>query len=248
MRRFWQWVAVSGCLILIWLLPVSRRGLADVLFSVARLPATGSMVGWGFEQLTPLLPLERVLITDKTAAFNHPRPSWQTHILIVPRKQVLNVFRLAREDNQIFLEDVWRTAHDVFSSQHLDAERYALLVNGGIRQDVKQVHFHLHQPRDPLLAFDQTTSSIVMQTKDFTVYQLAQQPQLYLVLVPTQTVAPLSKWTELDVQQLSSLELPLDELEQRYALGSRGFSLVIQEAGELERQQLVIWLTAGTLR
>lgn len=243
------WIIIFGVVVvLLWILLVTRAFVADALFGLARAPRTGAIVGWGFEHLTLLLPLERVLITDKTIAFKHPRPTWSTHVLIVPRKQIRNIFELTQTENQIYLEDIWRTARDVFVKERFSAEQYALLVNGGIRQDVKQVHFHLHQPKDVLSApLHLPINSTIMQTKAFSVHQRSEQP-LHLLLIPKETFPPLSKWEEADVQQLSHLELPLDELEQVYTLSSRGFSLIIQEDSELEQQQLVIHLTAGKLQ
>jgi hypothetical protein len=88
----------------------------------------------------------------------------------------------------------------------------------------------------------------VLQTNDFAVYQLDEQPRLHLVLVPMKLFPPLSTWEEADMERLSKLELPLAELEQRYTLTKRGFSLIFQESGTLENQQLVIDLTAGDLK
>jgi diadenosine tetraphosphate (Ap4A) HIT family hydrolase len=224
-------IAVLVVIILLWFLPVTRTFIANLLFSVARNPSMSAVVGWGFEHLSSVLPLERVLITDKTIAFNHPRPT---------------IFDLV--NNKLYLEDIWQTAREVFSRDNFASDQYALLVNGGIRQDVKQVHFHLNGEKEYAPAFASITeSSLVLQTKDFGVYQLTEKP-LHLVLVSKQVVSALSKWQEADIQQLAEMELPLSELEQLYNLSSRGFSLIVQEASELEGQQLIFHITAGTIK
>lgn len=206
----------------------------------------GAVVGWGFEHLSPVLPLERVLLTNKTIAFNHPRPTWKRHSLIIPRKQITNIFDLVN-NNKPSLEDIWRTAREVFSKKGFTPDHYALVVNGGIRQDVKQVHFHLNGEKEYAPAFIKVAeSSLVLLAKDFDVYQLSEKP-LHLVLVPRRFISPLSAWQEADIQQLSQMQLPLSELEQLYSLSSRGFSLIVQEASELEGQQLIFHITAGAL-
>lgn len=150
-------------------------------------------------------------------------------------------------NNKLYLEDIWRTAREVFSRDDFPSDHYALLVNSGIRQDVKQVHFHLNGEKEYVPAFASITeSSLVLQTKDFGVYQLTEKP-LHLVLVSKQVISALSQWQEADIQQLSEMELPLSELEQLYNLSSRGFSLIVQEASELEGQQLIFHITAGGL-
>lgn len=246
MKRLWRIVLVVVTVIVcLWLFPSSRAFIANALFSVALTPSMGSVVGWGFEHFSPALPVERVLLTGKTIAFHHPRPTWKRHILIIPRKQIGTIFDLLND--RVYLEDIWRTAYEVFSGQAFTPERYALLVNGGLRQDVKQVHFHLNGEKEYAPAFTEIVeNSLIVQTNDFDVYQLTETP-LHLVLVPRQSVAPLSRWQEVDIQQLSQLELPLLELEQIYNLSSRGFSLILQEASELEREQLIFHLTAGSL-
>jgi histidine triad (HIT) family protein len=206
----------------------------------------GSVVGWGFEHFSPALPVERVLLTDKTIAFHHPRPTWERHILIIPRKQIGTVFDLM--NSRDYLEDIWQTAYEVFSGQAFTSECYALLVNGGLRQDVKQVHFHLNSEQEYVPAFaNLVKNSLILQTNNFDVYQLTATP-LHLVLVPKQVMPPLSAWQEGNIWQLSQMELPLLDLEQIYSLSSRGFSLILQEASELEQQRLIFHLTAGALK
>jgi diadenosine tetraphosphate (Ap4A) HIT family hydrolase len=243
------WRVISAMILLVvllWFLPTTRAAIANLLFSIAREPSMGSSVGWGFEHLSPLLPVERVLLTDKTFAFKHPRPTWEEHILIIPRKQLTTLFDLVND--RAYLEDIWRTAREVFSREGFSPERYALLVNGGIRQDVKQVHFHFNGENEYAPAFtNRAENFLILQTNDFDVYQLTENP-LHLILVPEQVISPLSAWQEADIQQLSQIELPLLELEQVYNLSSRGFSLILQEASELERQQLIFHITAGTLK
>jgi putative transposase len=77
-----------------------------LLLSVALSPSAGSVVGWGFEHLTLLLPLEQILLTAKTVAFNHPHPTWARHVLIVPRKQLRTVSYFLM--NQSYLGNVYR--------------------------------------------------------------------------------------------------------------------------------------------
>jgi diadenosine tetraphosphate (Ap4A) HIT family hydrolase len=245
-KYLWRVIAVVLVFVaLLWLFPRTRAFIADLLFSLARNPAMGNVVGWGFEHFSLVLPLEHVLLTDKTIAFNHPRPTWEKHILVIPRKQITTIFELTND--KPYLEDMWRTAREVFSDQAFTPESYALLVNGGIRQDVKQVHFHLNGEKEYVPAFTNLAeSSLILKTKDFNVYQLTENP-LHLILVPEQAIPALSVWQEADIQKLSGIELPLQELEQAYSLSSRGFSLITQEVSKLEGQRLSFHITAGTL-
>jgi hypothetical protein len=98
----------------LWFVPTTRAFLARTLFNIALSPSMGKVVGLGFQYASPLLPVERVLLTDKTIAFYHPRPHWTKHILLVPRKQMTTIFDLLKDRS--YLESIYTTAHDVFLS------------------------------------------------------------------------------------------------------------------------------------
>jgi diadenosine tetraphosphate (Ap4A) HIT family hydrolase len=241
-KRFLYGLILLGIVVALWFVPVSRNFLARTLFTSSLNPSMGKAVGWGFEYASPLLPVKRVSLRDKTIAFDHPRPSWSKHVLVIPRKQITSIFDLLQD--KVYLESVYQSAHDVFVSEGFDAASYALLVNGGIRQDVKQVHFHLHEPKDNVPASQ--SKSFLLETKDFMVYQLSEKP-LHLLLEPALPLLPLSKWTNAETQQLANLEIPLETLEQRYQLSQRGFSIILREDSDGE-EHLVIHLTAGSLQ
>jgi diadenosine tetraphosphate (Ap4A) HIT family hydrolase len=129
-----QILTVVVLITILWFVPTTLAFIAKTLFNVALHPSMGKVVGWGFEFASPLLPVERVLLTDKTVAFYHPRPSWDKHILVIPRKQITTIFDLSKHNE--YLRSVYNTAHEIFLSQGFDVNSYALVVNGGKRQDV----------------------------------------------------------------------------------------------------------------
>jgi hypothetical protein len=126
---------------------------------------------------------------------------------------------------------------------------YTLLVNGGSRQDVQQVHFHLTVEHGLVQPFENFVGAAwVMETADYTVYRLEDVERFHLALVPKQLMPPLLQWEQSDLRRFSRTALPLLELERFYRLSSRGFSLVIQESSDFEKQNLVVHLTAGKLQ
>ncbi|MGL4611961.1 MAG: HIT domain-containing protein [Trueperaceae bacterium] len=244
MKRLLPILAIS-LIVVLWFVPSTRAFFARTLFDIALSPAMGKVVGFDFEYASPLLPVDKVIQTEKTIAFYHPRPSWQKHILIIPRKGITTIFDLMKQKD--YLESIYQTARSVFLSEQLNVDDYALLVNGGLRQDVKQVHFHLYQKKAEL-TIETLSHSPLLSMEDFKVYQITEEPKLHFVFVPTQPLPPLSQWQDLEAKQLAGLMLPLAELEQRYKLNARGFSLIFQESNRFENEQLVIHLTAGTLK
>ena len=76
-------------------------------------------------------------------AFWHPKPFWEKHILIIPKKQIKNITSLKYEDCE-YLFEVFKVAGEIVNELDWEKEGYSLLVNGGKRQEVNQLHFHLH--------------------------------------------------------------------------------------------------------
>jgi signal transduction histidine kinase len=69
--------------------------LQKLIMKIARNPVSGALVGWMFAHMSGLLPVRRVGTTPHVVAFHHPRPSWKTHVLLVPKQQVRSLVELA---------------------------------------------------------------------------------------------------------------------------------------------------------
>jgi histidine triad (HIT) family protein len=116
---------------------------SKVLFSLSKSALGGLIVGLAFGKFSGLLPIKRVKETDKVVAFWHPRPSWEKHILIVPKKPIKNLPALIEADYG-YVDEVYRVANAIV--QELggwEKEGYSIICNGGSRQEVHQLHFHL---------------------------------------------------------------------------------------------------------
>lgn len=124
---------------------MSHLNIRQLLFKVARSPFSSYFIGFAFEHLTPLMPLNVQGADEFAIAFHHPKPYWETHYLVVPKKRVPSFAALNLQDDRI----VNFVVHIFTLSQQLAAEKslsdYTLLVNGGHYQDVPQIHFHLFQ-------------------------------------------------------------------------------------------------------
>ena len=110
--------------------------IGRILFQIARFKPTGAFVGFAFTYCPWLIPVRKLRQNKHAVAFAHPRPSYPQHILIIPRKIARNVFCLSLQD----FTEVITMAQSLRSSSAGD---YALIINGGSRQDVMQAHFHL---------------------------------------------------------------------------------------------------------
>ncbi len=92
------------------------------------------------------IPVHRLRETATLIAFEHPKPVYPLHILIVPKKAIASMMKI-RADDAPFLEDVFQTVQSLVTEYQLEARGYRVICNGGENQDVPQLHFHLVSER-----------------------------------------------------------------------------------------------------
>jgi histidine triad (HIT) family protein len=118
--------------------------MSKTLFRLAKTPLGDLIVGIAFgTSLNKLLPVKRIKETNKVLAFWHPKPYWERHILLVPKKPIKNLTSLNPEDYE-YIQDVYGLAKEIVLELGWDKTGYTILTNGGERQEVNQIHFHLN--------------------------------------------------------------------------------------------------------
>lgn len=93
--------------------------------------------------LNKLLPVKRVKETHKVLAFWHPTPFWEKHILLVPKKPIKNITSLT-DDDLPYIDEIYKLTKEIVVELVWDKTEYTVLTNGGGRQEVNQIHFHLN--------------------------------------------------------------------------------------------------------
>ena len=91
-----------------------------------------------------LLPLTRIARNDDLLAFHHPRPIADPHVLIVPTKPVASLTASGINDEQraMLISKMVELGREV-TTQLSASEHWQLVINGGTRQDIGQMHAHL---------------------------------------------------------------------------------------------------------
>ena len=97
-------------------------------------------IGWIFAHMSFAIPVKRLHETETLLAFYHPKPAYQFHVLLVPKKSVASLKDFDSNDSA-FLSDLYATVQKLVQEHQLTA--YRLIVNGGEYQDFPQLHFHL---------------------------------------------------------------------------------------------------------
>lgn len=104
------------------------------------MPVARHLIGWVFEHMSFVIPVNRLRETKTLMAFYHPQPSHTFHVLLVPKKSIVSLQELDPNDSAFF-SDLYSTVQSLVDEFHLPA--YRLIVNGGEYQDFPQIHFHL---------------------------------------------------------------------------------------------------------
>lgn len=114
--------------------------MGSILIHLARSPLGSLLIGWVFAYASFLLPLKRLYDSKTLIAFHHPKPSYATHIILIPKKAIRGIHAITRVDGNTLIEIVQAADH---IARELNLANYKLIVNGGAYQDVMQIHFHL---------------------------------------------------------------------------------------------------------
>ena len=121
--------------------------MSKKLFALAKTPIGDLIIGLAFGKFSKLLPVKKLKETDKVVAFWHPKPFWEKHILIVPKRAIKKLTLLSEKDME-YVDEVFRVARELVETLGWEKEGYTLLANGGKRQEVNQLHFHLASGRE----------------------------------------------------------------------------------------------------
>lgn len=116
--------------------------VSRLLFRASRSALAGPIVRFGFTYLSPLIPVRRLVTTRELTPFHHPRPSWDTHVLLVPRVGISNILDV-RPARVGVIAGILRQARRIGREVYDGTGPMSLMVNGGRYQDVGQLHFHL---------------------------------------------------------------------------------------------------------
>ncbi len=116
--------------------------ISKKVFELAKSPIGDLIVGLAFGKFSKLLPVARIKETDKVIAFWHPKPFWEKHIVLVPKKAIKSIAALTKEDSD-FIGEIYLIAKEIVEDLGWENNGYTILVNGGERQEIGQIHFHL---------------------------------------------------------------------------------------------------------
>jgi len=112
------------------------------LFKLSKTKIGELIVGIAFGKFSKVLPVKKIKENKYVLAFEHPKPLYKLHILLVPKKTIKNLSSLKPNDFR-YIENIFKIAQEIVRSKNLESKNYRIITNGGENQKVKQLHFHL---------------------------------------------------------------------------------------------------------
>lgn len=99
--------------------------MKKTLFKFSQTKLGELIVGIAFGKLNKLLPVKKVKENKFVLAFEHPKPAYKLHILIVPKKAIKNLSSLNTKDF-IYIENVYKIAQKIIKDKKLEYKNYRL--------------------------------------------------------------------------------------------------------------------------
>ena len=117
--------------------------LKKLLFKIAKGPFMGTIVGNAFRHCSWAIPVKKVYSSKEIIAFCHPKPSYENHIIISPKRAVKNLQQMSLDRFNKYFVKILETAEDICVAHPEYKDSFVMVANGGKRQEVQQVHFHM---------------------------------------------------------------------------------------------------------
>ncbi len=118
-----------------------------LLFRLAKGKSMGQAVGFAFHYLSWAIPVKKIYNSGEIIAFYHPKPSYQNHVIISPKKAIGNLQQMSQDSLSGYFVKIWEAANEICAAHPEYDGGFVLIANGGKRQEVQQVHFHLFTDR-----------------------------------------------------------------------------------------------------
>ena len=102
----------------------------NILRDLIKLGLIRGMFFWCLENMSELLPVNKISETDSLICFYHPQLVYQVHILLVPKKDIRDLSQLDPIKDE-FLVDMFSTVRTLVNEMDLEKDGYRLIVNEG---------------------------------------------------------------------------------------------------------------------
>lgn len=220
--------------------------ISRLLFRLAKTSLLGKVVGYGFAHFAFMIPVKRVRENGLILAFYHPKPAWSNHIVILPKKTIRTLLDLAEAAHRRYISAIFLAAQELVADPPFQGG-YTLCVNGGPRQEVQQVHFHLFTGTPPVEKFSvEPDEAEVWSGEQLRVFHHPRPEwETHLVVSPRTDAPALSRFRAQDRSLIEEVVSSIRSLEEQFQLVARGYTLCVQETAPGERERFSCHIIAG---
>lgn len=224
--------------------------LPKLLFRIAKSPLMGKIVGIAFQRCSWAIPVKKAYSSQEIIAFYHPQPSYENHIIISPKRAVQNLQQMAADGYSQYFAKVWEAAMDICGMHPEYQDAFVLVANGGKRQEVQQVHFHMFTHHEMVNEYtaQQQAESVAYRDSNICILEHPHPDwETHLVLKPISSSQATG--TEYRYEYFRSVLRSIDLLNAEFQIVQRGYSLVCQyRKQKTDRECLVFHLISGKKR
>lgn len=103
----------------------------------------GKVVGNAFQYFSWAIPVWDVYSNKEIIAFYHPQPSYENHIIISPKRAVKNLQQMESDGFSKYFVKILEAVNEICVTHPEYNASFVIVANGGKRQEVQQVHFHI---------------------------------------------------------------------------------------------------------
>ncbi len=94
------------------------------------------------EVLSGKTPVETVRETANVLAFQHTRPAYRVHIVVIPKRHIASLLALTPDDDDLLLE-MFTVIREIAEQVVAEQGACRVITNLGAYQDSKHLHWHV---------------------------------------------------------------------------------------------------------
>lgn len=174
--------------------------------------------------------MKKVYSSKEIIAFYHPMPSYENHIIISPKRSVKNLQQMALDSFSRDFVKVWETAKDICVMHPEYNDSFVIVANGGKRQEVQQVHFHMftnHEIVNEYFAQEQVENVFYSDRAICVLEHPNPNWEVHFVIKPISSFQ-MARNDEYKDTYFRSILHSIDLLNVEFNIVQRGYSLVYQ--------------------
>lgn len=95
------------------------------------------------EVLSGQTQVNTVMETDKVLAYHHTRPSYEHHIVVIPKIHVQSLISEEKENDEQLLIELMKVVKEIAAEMTLKTGASKIITNLGDYQDSKHFHWHV---------------------------------------------------------------------------------------------------------